>query len=186
MPRYDADWINKMLQPDLRGAPPAQRTIAQLGLQPGDVVADIGCGPGFFTLPSARAVSPGGRVYAVDLEPKMLAVIRDRAQREEIVGIETRQSRGLPIPLDDQIADWTICALLLHDVDDREALIRELHRVTKPGGRIVVVEWLPEPNETRPNRMAPQITEGLLAITGRQIHQFEPLGTQQYLVVAEI
>ena len=60
--------------------------VSALGLQPGDTVCDIGSGPGYFTLRLARAVGPGGRVYAVDVEPRMLEELRGRL---EVVGEPT-------------------------------------------------------------------------------------------------
>ncbi len=184
MPRYDADWIDSMLQPDRRGAPPAEQTLAHLDLKAGQIVADVGCGPGFFTLPAARMVGPTGLVYAVDVEPTMLNLVRARATAENLHHIEIRPSHRDRIPLDDATADLTICALLLHDVDDRPGLVRELIRITRRNGRIAVVEWVPDPDDPRPNRLHPQETASLFAHSGYPVRETSPLGTRQYLLIA--
>ena len=182
--RYDADWIASMLDPARRGSPPAEETIARLGVRPGQVVADVGCGPGFFTLPLARRVWPGGRVYAIDIEPRMLDIIRARAADEGLNGIETRCAAEEGIPLDSGMVDLALCGLVLHDLADRASMGAELARVVRPGGRVAVIEWMPASGEERPNRLSPEETARLLAAAGLCVEGSEPVGTRQYLVVA--
>lgn len=184
MPRYDADWIDSMLQPERRGAPPAEQTLTYLGLKAGQTVADVGCGPGFFTLPAARIVGPTGMVYAIDIEPKMLDLVRTRALAANLEHVEARRGERDRIPLGDATANLTICALLLHDVDDRAGLIRELIRITARNGRIAVVEWIPDVHDPKPNRLQPQETASLFAQAGYPVLEVSPLGTRQYLLVA--
>ncbi|HVC34954.1 MAG TPA: methyltransferase domain-containing protein [Chloroflexota bacterium] len=183
MPRYDSDWIEQMLRPERRGSPPAEETLADLGLAPGQTVVDVGCGPGFFTLPAATLVAPNGLVCAIDLEPAMLDLVRSRAEAAGIPGIEVRRGDGQRLPLDDAVVDVTVCSLVLHDLDDRLALVREMIRATRPGGRIAVVEWLPEQDDRRPNRMRPEEVTALFTRAGEPAHAVTPLGTSQYLVV---
>src|SRR5712692_5945948 len=167
MPRYDAEWIAMMLQPELREAPPAEETLGQIGVSPGQTIADIGCGPGFFTVPAAIAVGPTGRVYAIDVAANLLDLVRTRAAAAGLANVETRQSPGLPIPLDDASADVTICGLVLHDLADPAPLVHELSRVTRPDGLIAVVEWTPALADPRRNRMTPERTARLLSAAGR-------------------
>ncbi len=183
MPRFDADWIDFMLRPERRGSPPAEDVLAHLPIAAGQVIADVGCGPGFFTLPLARLVAPGGIVYAIDVEPAMLDLVRSRSAEKRLSGIETIRAEGGRIPLDDARADLTLCGLVLHDLSDREAMARELIRVTRPGGRIAVVEWTPDPDDSRPNRLHPEEAIALFDRAGRQMFQVTPLGKQQYLIV---
>ena len=184
MPRYDADWIDHMLRPDRRGSPSAELTLAYLGLGPGQIVADVGCGPGFFTLPAARIIAPTGLVYAIDVEPRMLELVRSRVAEANIANVEILQGERHRIPLDDDAAHLTICGLVLHDLEDRLGLVRELIRVTRPNGRIAVIEWSPDANDARPNRLRPADTSALFAEAGRPVLEVTPLGTQQYLLVA--
>lgn len=185
MARYDADWIDSMLRPERRGAFPAEHTLAELALGRGSVVADVGCGPGFYTLPAARLVAPDGRVYAIDLEPRMTERVQQRAALEGLGNIvETIRGDRARIPLDDEVADLTIAALLLHDLAERPAMVRDLARVTRAGGRVVAIEWTPEPDDTRPNRLTPDQTRGLLRDGGLHPDQPRRIGEKQYLVVA--
>lgn len=184
MPRYDAEWIATMLEPERRGSPPAEEILSSLGLVPGEVVADVGCGPGFFTLPAARLVAPTGRVYAIDVAPPMLEMVRTRAQRDGVDRIETILSDGLRIPLDDDVSDLTLGGLILHDLEDRLAFARELDRITRPTGRIAIIEWQVGAGNDHRKRIPPEEVTEVLVRVGRRVAEVRPLGTRQYLVVA--
>ena len=183
MPRYDAEWIQVMLRPELRGSPPPEEIVAATALRPGDVVADIGCGPGFLTLPAAMSVGPSGRVYAVDIEPSMLAVVRQRAAAVPIEHVVTVAPRGSALPLPDQSVDVALCSLVLHDLDDPEDLMGEIGRITRPTGKVAIVEWTPEVNNPRKNRISPDVTARFLADVGFQAGDPIPLPPSQYLIV---
>lgn len=184
MPRFDAEWIEFMLRPELRGAPSAEETLKLIGPRPGQMVADVGCGPGFFTLPAAVAVGPTGRVYAVDIATQMLELVRARAAAARLDNVETRQASELALPLDDASADVTICGLVLHDLVDRVAMARELARITRPDGAIAVIEWTVESDFKRPNRVPPDELARLLADVGRHPGAAIPLEPKQYLMLA--
>jgi len=182
MPRFDADWIDSMLQPERRGAELPHETVARIGLNAGQVVADVGCGPGFFTLPAARAVAPSGLVYAIDREPRMLEVIRARAEEAQVTNLVMSQAEDA-IPLADASVDLALCALVIHDLAEPDTLIRELVRITRPNGRIAIVEWLPDPNETRPNRISPDQLVGWFNRVGRVDSDIAAIGPRQYLAI---
>jgi ubiquinone/menaquinone biosynthesis C-methylase UbiE len=111
-------------------------------VRPGDVVADIGCGPGFFTLPLAEAVDDTGAVVAIDVQPEMLDKIRERATRRGLLdrislhrcSAETLHLDGRG-PLDFALAFW-----MVHEAPDRARLFREVHAALRPGGRFLVAE----------------------------------------------
>lgn len=181
MPRFDADWIDSMLRPERRGAEGPEETIARLELRGGEVVADVGCGPGYFALPAARAVAPGV-VYAIDREPRMLELIRQRARAEGIANL-TAASADDTIPLANESVDLAFCSLVLHDLVDPTPMIRDLVRITRRSGRVAIVEWLPEPQETRPNRLSP--ARLAILFEGQAVHppDVSMIGPRQYLAV---
>lgn len=185
MARYDADWIDSMLRPERRGAFPAEHTLAELAPRPDSVIADVGCGPGYYTIPAARLLGPTGRVYAIDLEPRMTERVQQRAALEGLGHIvKTIRGDRERIPLEDETADLTIAALLLHDLTERLAMVRDLARVTRNGGRVVAIEWAPDPDDTRLNRLAPEQTARLLRDGGLDSDPPRMIGEKQYLVVA--
>ena len=109
---------------------------------PGDAVADLGCGPGYFTLPLAEAVGDAGSVLAVDLQAAMLEKVRERAEKGGLMSrIRLHQcgpdSLGLEDagPLDFALAFW-----MIHEVPSRAGLLAEVHDALRPGGRLLAVE----------------------------------------------
>ncbi|MBU4142393.1 class I SAM-dependent methyltransferase [Patescibacteria group bacterium] len=130
-----------------------EKVIGQLDIKPGMVVADFGCGHGYFTLPMAKIVGPEGRVWAVDVLPEALEAVRSRAQLEGAVNIET--SRGnLEINGGSRLADNFVDLVLLHNVlfqsQKKSDIIKEARRVLKIGGVFVLVDWNKEPSTIGP------------------------------------
>jgi ubiquinone/menaquinone biosynthesis C-methylase UbiE len=183
MPRYDSEWVQVMLRPELRGSPNADDIVAAIGIQPGDTVADIGCGPGFLTIPAAVAVGPTGQVDAIDIEPSMLEVVRGRASSLQLSNVRTRLATEVTLPLPDAGVDVVICALVLHDLEDPEIMMREIARVVRPTGKVAIVEWTPDVENPRKNRIRPDVTARLLAQIRRQAGDPIPLPPTQYLIV---
>ena len=106
----------------------------------GDTVIDLGCGPGFFTLPMARMAGPSGTVIAVDLQRDMLERLRVRA---ESAGLATRirlhRCRADGLDLDCQ-ADFALAFYMLHEVPSAEAFLGQVHAVLRPNGGFLLVE----------------------------------------------
>ncbi|MFO1493005.1 MAG: methyltransferase domain-containing protein, partial [Kiritimatiellia bacterium] len=80
-----ADWLTRN---ERAREESTARLLDDLRLKPGMVVCDLGCGNGYYTLPIARKVAPGGKVYAVDIQPEMLRLLSERAAKEGVAGIE--------------------------------------------------------------------------------------------------
>ena len=105
------------------------------------MVAEIGSGPGYFTLRLARAVGPSGRVYAVDAEPALLEVLRERLRRAGLHNVTPVLGLG-----DDPLLPAGACHLAVivnayHHVADGPALRRRLARSLVPRGRAVNIDW---------------------------------------------
>jgi len=107
---------------------------------PGRTVADIGCGPGFFTLPMARMVGPLGKVIAADLQPEMLDKLRKRAEaaglRENITYHRCGTDR---IGLSERV-DFVLAFYMVHEVPDPYSFFQEVRGAVNPGGGLLFVE----------------------------------------------
>ena len=106
-------------------------------LRPGMTVLDLGCGPGTITTGIARLVAPG-RVIAVDLEESVLEMARDNARTLGVENIDFRVMDGYELALEDDSIDFAHAHQVLQHVSDPVAILREMVRVTKPGGIIAV------------------------------------------------
>lgn len=137
--RLMSDERRALLDPD--------RFLDQLDIKRGDVTADIGAGPGFFTLPLAERVGPRGKVYALDVAPEMVAQLRLLslpAQVEVLLSMENR------LPLPDGIVDVALLAFVLHELDKSRLFLADVRRILRPAGRLVVLEWVPQEEQFGP------------------------------------
>jgi ubiquinone/menaquinone biosynthesis C-methylase UbiE len=132
----DLDGYIKRLSDPARDAwQKPDEVVAALGLKLGQTACDIGSGPGYFTLRLARAVGAAGFVFAVDVEPKILAALRDRLQPAAV-----RNVAPVLAVADDPLLPAAACDVVLivdtyHHFPDRPAYLRRLQRVMKPGSR---------------------------------------------------
>jgi ubiquinone/menaquinone biosynthesis C-methylase UbiE len=115
--------------------------VRALRLRPGQVACDVGSGPGYFTLRLARAVGPSGRVYAVDVEPKILDALRERLAASGL-----RNVTPVLALADDPLLPAAACDVILivdtyHHFPDRVAYLGRLTRALRPGGRIANVDY---------------------------------------------
>jgi arsenite methyltransferase len=108
---------------------------------PGERILDVGCGPGFYVDEIAELVGDGGSVVGVDASPSMLAVAASRSAGRSNVAFHEGDTNALPLP--DSEFDAAISVQVLEYVPDATGALREINRVLKPGGRLVVwdVDW---------------------------------------------
>lgn len=160
--------------------------VAVLGLAPGSVACDVGAGPGYFTLRLSRAVGPRGRVYAVDVEPMLLAALRDRLEADGIGNV----TPVLSVPSDPLLPPGACDVVLVvdtyHHFPDGPAYLRRLAAALRPGGRIVNVDFEKRPTPVGPpvgHRVSREAFIADAAAAGLQLVAEPRLLEHQYLVV---
>jgi len=109
-----------------------------LDLAPGETVLDLGSGAGIDCLIASRQVGPGGRVVGIDMTPEMLARAREAAERAGASNVEYRHGRLEALPVDDGSVDAVTSNCVINLVPDKSAVFREVARVLRPGGRMVI------------------------------------------------
>lgn len=117
--------------------------IAQTGLMQGQVVADLGCGSGFYVLPAAQLVGSGGEVMAVDvMEDKLAATISISNQfgYKNVRVVLADLAKPL-LDIAPNSCDMVIVGNILHEISNKEQLIKNIYRILKVPGRVAVVEW---------------------------------------------
>jgi len=112
--------------------------IDHLKLQPGEHVLDLGSGAGIDVFLAARRVGPGGRVIGVDMTPEMLRKARTNAVKLGFDQVEFREGRLERLPVVDTSIDAVTSNCVINLVPDKAAVFREVARVLKPGGRLVI------------------------------------------------
>ncbi|MGD2178093.1 MAG: class I SAM-dependent methyltransferase [Anaerolineae bacterium] len=154
--RFDPDNRGALLNARRRERWDPLRFLARLNMRAGQTVLDLGCGPGFWTLPLAEIVGPSGTVWALDVSQEMLDALAARHPPPQV-----RLLRGelpaidLPDAADSRHpgVDWIWAAFVFHEVEPAERLAAEMRRVTRPGGRVAVLDWRPDaPGDNGPAR----------------------------------
>jgi ubiquinone/menaquinone biosynthesis C-methylase UbiE len=136
-PAEDAGWLSTPLR---RLVTNPRRILGDL-VSPGDTVVDLGCGPGFFTLPLAEMVGDEGSVIAVDLQQAMLDKLAVRAEREGLASrIRSHRCEADTLGLDGERADFALAFWMVHEVPDQWRFFQQTHELLRSGARMLLVE----------------------------------------------
>ncbi len=183
--RFDPANVARLLGDERRALLPPLETLRAAGLAPGQTVVDLGCGPGYFTIPAAELVGEQGRVYGVDVQPEMVAACRRRAAEAGATRVEVVRSDESRVPLPDAIADRVLLAFVLHEADDQQALLGEVRRLLKPGGEVACIEWRKQegpPGPPREHRLSEEEAAALAAAAGLRVIGRRALNDYHYLL----
>lgn len=171
------DWLAQVHM--LGGERNLRRWMLDLaGLERGNGVLDVGCGTGTLLLAAAERVGPSGGLQGIEPSPEMAAHARRKAQARHIAVEVVEASAGsLPFPAD--AFDATFCTLVLHHLPMpmRDDAIREMHRVLRPGGRAVIIDW------GRPKSLVRTITSGLFLVS--LLHNLRPGASPPHMAGTE-
>lgn len=121
------------------------KLLERVGIRAGQKVADLGCGAlGHFVFPAAQLIGADGIVYAVDIQRSVLEQVDRTAKDEQIMNVKTVWS-DIDVygatRIEDGALDLTMLINNLYLSQNRPQLVREMARLTRPGGRMVMVEW---------------------------------------------
>ena len=136
-----AVWLDR---PERESEEAPSKAIAALALKPGQVVADVGAGSGYYSIRLARAVGERGRVYATDIQPEMLALIRKKMDAERLSNIELVLGTESDPKLPPGALDLALMVDVYHELADPQGMLRALARALKPDGRLVLIEFRKE------------------------------------------
>jgi ubiquinone/menaquinone biosynthesis C-methylase UbiE len=125
------------------------RVMQTLAFKPGERVADVGAGSGYFTVRVARAVGPEGKVLATDIRQEMLDFLENRLEEEQIGNVELKLTEKDDPMLPAGSLDTILLVDVWHYIRDPE-FAKKLAAGLAPGGRLVVIDYRPKPFEERP------------------------------------
>jgi ubiquinone/menaquinone biosynthesis C-methylase UbiE len=164
--RQATDWISTLESPQRIAGQKVDEVLAKLALRPGSVVTDIGAGSGLFTRPLAKAVAPGGTVYAVDIQQDLLDYINQRDRQEHIQNVKTVLGEFTDPKLPSRDVDLALINDVLHHIENRAAYLKTLGTYMNKSGRIAIIEM----NKDDPN--TPHRKQAELLVSRQEIDQW--------------
>ena len=133
-----ADWLER---PERDEEEHTEKLVDQLRAKPGDVVADIGCGTGYFSRRLAKKCSPGGRVLAVDIQPEMLDLLTNKMAAAGVTNVVPVLGTITDPNLPAASVDLAFMVDVYHELDHPFEMMQAIVKSLKPGGRMVFVEF---------------------------------------------
>lgn len=135
---YDAYQLGSIPEKAAKASLGCGNPTSRAGLQPGQVVLDLGSGGGIDVLLSAQVVGSTGKVYGLDMTDEMLELARSNQRQAGIDNVEFLKGHIEEIPLADQSVDVILSNCVVNLSGDKDAVLRESLRVLKPGGRLAI------------------------------------------------
>jgi ubiquinone/menaquinone biosynthesis C-methylase UbiE len=182
-----ADWLER------EGREAEQRpaeVIRTMGLADGAIVADLGCGTGFFARRMARAVGPRGRVYGVDIQPEMLDRMTRLLAQEGITNVVPVLGKADDPRLAPGSLDWILLVDVYHELQQPQPMLRKMREALKEEGRVALVEYRLEGDtaahiRTEHRMSVEQVLSEWQPAGFRLVRRYEYLPTQHLFVFAK-
>ena len=175
-----------LLSPARRKSLDMYRLLSFIPILPHHAIADIGCGPGFFTVPMAKYLWDG-KLFAVDIKQEMLDAAKEAVDSERLSNVEFVKSTERRLPLKKDSLDGAVVAFVIQEAAGRESLLKEIRRCQRTPGWAVILEWHKKKSKEGPpfqQRIKDTDMMNLLEKTGFRVSTKRDLNNQQYMIVA--
>ena len=153
-----AGWLER---PEREQEERTDLAIQALALKPGDVVADIGCGSGYYSHRIAKLVAPGGHVFGVDIQQEMLDVLTRRMKMLRVENVKPVLGGEQDPKLPEKSCDMILMVDVYHEIEFPYEMLRATIPALKPGGRLIFIEYRGE-DPTVPIKEVHKMTEAQL------------------------
>jgi ubiquinone/menaquinone biosynthesis C-methylase UbiE len=184
--------INRYLamleRPEREGFQKKEEIMTALALKPGERVADIGAGSGYFTIPVAKAVSAKGVVWAIDIRQEMLDYIAKRLKGENLENVKPILVTADDPQLPPGGVDTILMVDTIHYVQNKGEYANKLRLGLAPGGRVVIIDYIPKPMSERPwgplpeQQLAREKLDAYMAEAELKLIKAHNFLTEQYFV----
>ncbi|MBI3209026.1 MAG: methyltransferase domain-containing protein [Candidatus Solibacter usitatus] len=151
-----APWLERS-ERDAEEAP--EMALDAIGIKPGMIIADVGSGTGYFSRRMAKRTGAAGKVYAVDIQPRMIQSLQEYSKREGITNIEGIVSTANDPKLPAASIDMILMVDVYHEFSKPQEMLRKMRAALKPGGRMILLEYRKEDPKV-PIRLEHKMTVG--------------------------
>ena len=145
--------IERLLRPERTETLDPFRILSLCPVNPRDTVADIGCGPGYFTLPLAKLLI-NGKIIALDTSDEMVEACQRRLEESRLGNFEVLKCGEYDFPVAPASVDGLFIAFVVHHPSDRERFLTAVKEMLRPGGWCFIMEWLKKETESGPPQEA--------------------------------
>ena len=135
---HGAEWLER---PERVHEERPDEVIAAMGLKPGDVAVDLGCGTGFFARRMAKTVGPAGKVYAVDIQLEFMDKVKELCEEEGVTNVVPVLGEEKDPKLPRGEVDWILLVDVYHEFQEPQAMLARMRESLKPDGKIALVEY---------------------------------------------
>lgn len=181
--RFDPKNADKLMSKERQAKLQPEKVIGHLNVNQDDTVADLGAGPGLFTIPFAKRTE---YVYAVDIELAMLERLKENAEKEDVENIEYIVSDLENIDMKDHSVTRVFNAFVIHEVTNIDDAVQEMKRILEPGGYLLLMDWEAVASESGPPldiRIPSSKMDNLLKENGFNTESFH-LNSEHYAIIA--
>ena len=179
-----AEWLER---PERIEEERPDQVVEQMKLKPADVVADVGAGTGYFSFRISRVVKQG-KVFAVDIQPEMLAVIEKRKKELKVDNVIAVKSEETEANLQDNSVDVALLVDVYHEFSFPREMMQSVVKALKPGGRVVQIEYRGEDPDVpikRLHKMTVAQARKEMAAVGLAWKETKNFLPQQHFIVHE-
>ena len=183
-PTPQQDHIRRLLSPERAETLDSLRILSLCPINVHDTVADIGCGPGYFTLPLAKTLK-NGRVLALDLNDEMLDACRDRVAQARMGNVEILKCSEFEFPIEPASIDGAFLAFVVQASPDKGRFLSAVREALQPRGWCSVLEWYKKETEWGPpleRRLDPSELEVIAREAGFRTMGWRNINGDNYIV----
>lgn len=183
--KFNPEKAVKLISPERYNQLKPDVLLQKLAVPPGSTILDLGCGNGFFTFPAAAAMGDKGMVIAADLSAAMLAALLDRNPPDTVQILKTEE---VEMDVDTDSVDAAVAITLYHEFNDARKNLAEIRRVLKPGGKLMVLDWIPEdePEHGPKHRTDRAEASAEIIESGFEIELEEDYTDEHWLIIATL
>ena len=184
-PMTNEEFIQRLLSPERSQSADTFLVLSFSEINLHDTVADIGCGPGFFTLPLAKYLV-SGKLYALDIDDEMLTACRERVDQAQMGNVEILKCDEFSFPLESGSLDGVFLAFVIQQSPDKPRFLRAVRELLEPRGWCTILEWYRMETETGPplkRRIDPADLEVMAREAGYRNRGWRDLNGEQYMMM---